>query len=78
VINDVRCQLFHEQLPFGGVGMSGSGRYRGQEGFRTFSNAKTVLHQMTDDAPLAQQRPPFSAAARHAISAHIEALRAPA
>ena len=78
VINDVRCQLFHEQLPYGGVGMSGSGRYRGHEGFRTFSNAKTVLHQMADDAPLAQQRPPFSAAARHAISAHIEALRTPA
>lgn len=78
VINDVRCQLFHEQLPFGGVGMSGSGRYRGHEGFRTFSNAKTVMHQMADDAPLAQQRPPFSAAARQAISTHIEALRVPA
>ncbi|MGB3071338.1 MAG: aldehyde dehydrogenase family protein [Ottowia sp.] len=76
VINDVRCQLFHEQLPFGGVGMSGSGRYRGYEGFRTFSNAKTVLHQMADDAPLALQRPPFSVAARDAVRAHIEALGA--
>ncbi len=78
VINDVRCQLFHEQLPFGGVGMSGSGRYRGYAGFRTFSNPKTVLHQIDDDAPLAQQRPPFSATARAALSAHIEELRATA
>ena len=76
VINDVRCQLFYEQLPFGGVGMSGSGRYRGHEGFRTFSNGKTVLYQTDDDRLLAQQRPPFSEAARTAISAHIEALRA--
>lgn len=75
VINDVRCQLFYEQLPFGGVGMSGSGRYRGYEGFRTFSNAKTVLRQMENDIPLAQQRPPFSDAARAAVSSQIEALR---
>ncbi|MBY4596187.1 aldehyde dehydrogenase family protein [Ottowia caeni] len=75
VINDVRCQLFYEALPFGGVGMSGSGRYRGYEGFRTFSNAKTILRQMKDDAPLAQQRPPFSEAARAAVIAQIDALR---
>lgn len=75
VINDVRCQLFFEQLPFGGVGMSGSGRYRGKEGFRTFSNAKTVFYQIDQDAPLAQQRPPYSLAARNAINAQIEALR---
>jgi coniferyl-aldehyde dehydrogenase len=77
VINDVRCQLFYEQLPFGGVGMSGSGRYRGHEGFRTFSNAKTVLRQMDNELQLAQQRPPYTAAARQAISAQIEALRIP-
>ncbi len=76
VINDVRCQLFYEQLPFGGVGTSGSGRYRGREGFRTFSNAKTVLYQTEDDAPLALQRPPYSATSRSAINAQIEALRA--
>src|SRR5690606_40247887 len=45
VVNDVRCQLFYESLPFGGVGPSGMGRYRGHAGFRTFSTAKTVLDQ---------------------------------
>lgn len=76
VVNDVRCQLFFEQLPFGGVGASGSGRYRGQEGFRTFSNAKTVVHQMNADAALSAQRPPFGEPARAAIQAQVDALRA--
>ncbi|MCJ0763598.1 aldehyde dehydrogenase family protein [Variovorax terrae] len=74
VVNDVRCQLFFEQLPFGGVGASGMGRYRGHEGFKTFSNAKTVVHQMPGDALLAQQRPPFSEASRDAVKAQVAAL----
>lgn len=75
VINDVRCQLFFEQLPFGGVGPSGNGRYRGHEGFCTFSNAKTVLYQMLADEPLAAQRPPFGAASLAAAKTRVEALR---
>jgi len=78
VVGDVRCQLFFEALPFGGVGVSGYGRYRGYAGFQTFSNAKTVLYQTRDDAILAAQRPPFGAAARAAVQAqiqtHIQAL----
>ena len=76
VVNDVRCQLFFEVLPFGGVGASGSGRYRGHEGFKTFSNAKAVVHQMPADAPLAAQRPPFAQATREAVKAQVAALAA--
>lgn len=75
VIDDVRCQLFHEQLPFGGCGPSGLGRYRGHAGFKTFSNAKTVLYQASEDSALARQRPPFSEAARAGVLAQIETLR---
>jgi coniferyl-aldehyde dehydrogenase len=75
VVNDVRCQLFFEQLAFGGVGPSGMGRYRGHEGFKTFSNPKTVLYQVADDTLLAPQRPPFADAARAAVRAQVEALR---
>lgn len=32
-----------DTLPFGGVGQSGMGRYRGKFGFDTFSNQKALL-----------------------------------
>lgn len=70
VVNDVRCQLFYEALPFGGVGPSGMGRYRGRAGFERFSNAKTVLYQTDDDAPLAAQRPPFGSG----VESHIDGM----
>ena len=75
VIDDVRCQLFYEQLPFGGLGSSGMGRYRGHAGFKTCSNAKTIVYQTRDDATLARQRPPFSDAARTAVLSQIETLK---
>ena len=34
-----------DDLPFGGVGASGMGRYHGREGFLTFSNAKAVFER---------------------------------
>jgi len=42
-INDAAIHVANEDLPFGGVGDSGMGTYHGEEGFRTFSHAKTVL-----------------------------------
>lgn len=44
----VNHTLFHfspHELPFGGVGASGMGRYHGKSGFDTFSNLKGVLHK---------------------------------
>ncbi|MGS0743688.1 coniferyl aldehyde dehydrogenase [Glaciimonas sp. GG7] len=45
VMNDVIMQVVQNDLPFGGVGDSGMGRYHGKEGFDTFSNLKGVFHQ---------------------------------
>ena len=57
-INDGLLHIVNQQLPFGGVGHSGMGSYRGYEGFRCFSNSKAILHSPTwIDLPL--KYPPF-------------------
>lgn len=45
VRNDVIVHFMQHELPFGGVGNSGTGRYHGIEGFRRFSNARGVYEQ---------------------------------
>jgi coniferyl-aldehyde dehydrogenase len=44
-INDVMSHVGIDDLPFGGVGASGMGKYHGHEGFLTMSNAKAVLEK---------------------------------
>jgi aldehyde dehydrogenase (NAD+)/coniferyl-aldehyde dehydrogenase len=44
-VNDVILHIAQEELPFGGVGASGMGRYHGRAGFDTFSNRKGVFRQ---------------------------------
>lgn len=56
--DDVMLHVLLEDLPFGGVGESGMGRYMGHAGFRTFSNAKAVAHRGWLDAT--RMAPPFT------------------
>ncbi len=42
-INDTSIFMLNPELPFGGVGTSGMGRYHGKFGFDTFSHQKSVL-----------------------------------
>ncbi len=42
-INDAAFHVANDDLPFGGVGESGMGQYHGDEGFKTFSHAKSVM-----------------------------------
>jgi acyl-CoA reductase-like NAD-dependent aldehyde dehydrogenase len=42
-VNEVIKQVGHPGLPFGGVGQSGFGRYRGAEGLRAFSQSVAVM-----------------------------------
>ena len=44
-INDVMLPVLIPNLPFGGVGKSGMGRFHGEEGFRNFSNQRTVTNK---------------------------------
>ena len=42
-INDVMMFMANPELPFGGTGYSGMGRYHGKFGFDTFSHQKSVM-----------------------------------
>lgn len=44
-VNDTILHVAQDELPFGGVGPSGMGRYHGRDGFETFSNRKAVFRQ---------------------------------
>jgi len=50
-INHVIQHLLPADLPFGGVGDSGFGRYHGRSGFDTFSNLRAVLKKPTRPDP---------------------------
>ena len=41
-INDVMTHMFVEDMPYGGIGASGMGTYRGEAGFRAFSHERAV------------------------------------
>jgi|SRR5690554_630230 len=47
VVNDTIMHFANNNLPFGGVGSSGIGKYHGKYSFETFSNTKAVLHRKT-------------------------------
>ncbi len=44
-INDVMLPVLIPNLPFGGVGKSGIGKFHGEEGFKNFSNQKSITYK---------------------------------
>lgn len=55
-VNDTIIHLATEQLPFGGVGESGMGRYHGKYGFDTFTHKKSILEKsLWIDLPMRYQ-----------------------
>ena len=72
-VNDVVFHVSMEELPFGGVGPSGMGAYHGQEGFKTFSHAKSVYKQpKVNLAKLAGFMPPYGKATSAAIAKDLK------
>ncbi len=62
-INDCAVHPIIRELPFGGVGNSGMGKYHGEWGFRAYTNARGVLSRGTRfDAAL--RYPPYSRGTR--------------
>ena len=47
VVNDCTLQPIIHDLPFGGVGNSGMGKYHGEWGFRAYTHARGVLYHST-------------------------------
>jgi len=57
-VNEAIVHCTVPDLPFGGVGPSGQGRYHGQAGFEAFSNARAVFRQPAGiDPPM--RYPPY-------------------
>jgi coniferyl-aldehyde dehydrogenase len=66
-VNDVCWHVAQDNLPFGGVGASGSGAYHGEYGFRTFSKDKPILQQARWNG-IALLRPPYGKRFRTMVS----------
>lgn len=49
-INELMTQTVVDDMPFGGIGPSGTGHYHGKEGFLNFSKAKGVIRKGRLDA----------------------------
>ncbi len=58
-VNDCTIQPIVHDLPFGGVGNSGMGKYHGEWGFRAYSNIRGVLYHSTK-IDLGVRYPPYN------------------
>ncbi|TLU87755.1 MAG: aldehyde dehydrogenase family protein [Chlorobium sp.] len=58
-INDLLFQAAVHDLPFGGLGSSGFGRYHGKAGFETFSSPRSILQRAIYPDP-ALRYPPYT------------------
>src|SRR5215467_3487260 len=58
VVNDCAVQPIIHDLPFGGVGGSGMGKYHGEWGFRAYTNTRGVLYHSTS-IDLGVRYPPY-------------------
>ncbi|MCC5884378.1 MAG: coniferyl aldehyde dehydrogenase [Halomonas sp.] len=65
-LNDTLLHAAQEDLPFGGVGPSGMGRYHGHEGFLTFSHAKGVFIKQRFNV-MAMIYPPYGRTLQKAV-----------
>jgi coniferyl-aldehyde dehydrogenase len=72
-INDVIMHVMQEELPFGGVGPSGTGSYHGLSGFKNFSHAKSVYRQANINvAKLGGMLPPYGKATESTIKMQLK------
>lgn len=72
-VNAIALHVATDDLPFGGVGKSGMGSYRGREGFRTFSHGRAVYREgFVDMAKLAGTLPPYGQKVANMLESQIK------
>jgi aldehyde dehydrogenase (NAD+) len=73
-INDLIVQVENPNLPFGGIGMSGTGSYHGFFGFKAFSHERNVV----DQGPISIAKafyPPYGRRSQRLLSGFIRKVR---
>ena len=65
-VNDCLMQLGSEELPVGGVGLSGMGSFHGRAGFENFSHTKSVL-KVSGNTDMSVKYPPYDDRKRQTI-----------
>jgi coniferyl-aldehyde dehydrogenase len=70
-INEVMQHIFQSDLPFGGCGNSGFGRYRGGDGFKAFSLQRAVYTPPCVDV-MGLLRPPYGRLFRRVMKAVLK------
>ncbi|MEV5652018.1 aldehyde dehydrogenase family protein [Nocardia sp. NPDC052254] len=73
--NDFALNMFPEDAPFGGVGDSGMGAYRGKAGFDTFTHYRTVVGTDLPFVITSMAAPPYGAALRRGIDIALRRAR---
>jgi acyl-CoA reductase-like NAD-dependent aldehyde dehydrogenase len=68
VINDCAVHPMVPELPFGGVGTSGMGKYHGHWGFEAFTNARGILYH----GPLIDPAVKYPPYAKHKLERKVE------
>ena len=73
--NDFTVNFIGSDLPFGGVGASGHGAYRGWAGFATFTHARSVAFSRWPVSLANAMTPPFTLRDRRSAAMQLSILR---
>ena len=72
-VNHCILQIANNSVPFGGVGMSGTGNYHGIYGFKTFSHERNVMRQSALDT-MTFLYPPYHKENEKSLRARIQRI----
>jgi aldehyde dehydrogenase (NAD+) len=72
-VNHCILQIENLSVPFGGVGMSGTGNYHGVYGFKTFSHERNVMRQGAFDT-MTFLYPPYHKKGEKGLRARIQRI----